>query len=41
MTLDTTLLGILLATALSWLGMALIIGSGIVTTVMRARQSGA
>jgi formate-dependent nitrite reductase membrane component NrfD len=27
--------------ALSWLGMALIIGSGIVTTVMRARQSGA
>jgi S-adenosylmethionine uptake transporter len=26
--------------ALSWLGMALIIGSGIVTTVMRARQSG-
>jgi len=27
--------------ALSWAGMALIIGSGIVTTVMRARQSGA
>jgi S-adenosylmethionine uptake transporter len=26
--------------ALSWAGMALIIGSGIVTTVMRARQSG-
>jgi len=26
--------------ALSWLGMALIIGSGIVTTVMRPRQSG-
>ncbi|WP_296224063.1 DMT family transporter [Ralstonia sp. UBA689] len=26
--------------ALSWMGMALIIGSGIVTTVMRARQSG-